>query len=551
MAVLQEVVRVLTIRSQTQGIDETTSSLNKLAGAEAQVAVQSDNVTKASISTTNALDRLQRSIDSEYRSQQSLSSAATVLSRARGQGIIDMNEEQRLLGLATSKYADLGHGAEVNAAQMLALTHVARSMTEQIAMGVNPVQALTAQISHLSFIMTSEGGLVGAFKSLGVLIAPFVPLLLGIGAAAGSVALIFAGMTTKINETAKTQVNFGEVFKATIQVAAEDIGKFFKPAVNNLAIWWKQFVDWISPTFKQVGDDIINVFSTAFNIVKDTWSLLPDAFASIFTKAMNGAIDIVQNSINGIIGPVNNLLSAAHLPTIANADLSGFKGKPSNADTQLGSIVSRDVASGMSADPLGQFFGQVSTKAQELAVADATDKMSKSMKAANDNVKLLKDGLKDLGGVTDIVAKSQKEMVNNALGSFANLSGAFSKLFQDNKALAASTAILQGLQGVAYAIGSGPPPWNLINAAAVGIQAAANVAQILATNQNSTSMPTGVGASSATPTASVGAASTPSSAINLTIRGSGNISIDDIAKQLQQSIADGGQSGLIKVIRAA
>lgn len=450
--------------------------------------------------------------------------------------------------IATSAHLAHGNAVGLNSMQVAELGHVTRSLFGSMSAGIPITRALGFELNRIVSIFTiGQGGVLGTFRALGGVLAPLAPVLLGIAAAAGGVVAIFAGMTTKINETAKTQVNFGEVFRATIQVIAGDIGKFFKPAVDKLGGWWQQFVDWITPTFKMVGNTIINVFSTAFNIVKDTWSLLPDAFASIFTKAMNGAIDIVQNGINGIIGPINDLLAKVNLPGIGKADLSGFKGKPSNADTKLGLVISRDAAAGMSADPLGQFFGQVSQQAQVLALSDAADKASKSMKAANDNAKLLRQGLKDVGGEADLVAKNHLAMVETALGAFGQLTGGLSQLFQNNKALAIANAVVNTAEGITKALAQGGV-FGYIAAAGVAASGAAQIATIASASPGSSTTPTVDSGSAAAATAP---AATPGTAINLTIRGSGAVDVDTLADQLAKSIADGGNQALVKVLRAA
>ncbi len=380
MGVVQEVIRYIFIRAKADGVDQTTASLKKLGEAEAQVTVKTTDVGKAALSTENALDRLRRSIDSEYRSQQSLAKATDVLQRSRVQGLITAAEEARLLELATTRHSGLAHGAGAATSQIMALTHVARSMTEQIAMGVPVTQALTAQFSHLSYIAGAPGGLMGAFRGLAALLAPMAVPLLAIGTAVAAIGVGFAALTTKINESAKTHVSFGNVVVATFQVAAGAIGKFFKPAIDQLGTWWKQFVDWLAPLFKNAVNGIIGTFVGAFNTIKDTWSLLPAAFASIFTKAMNGAIDIVQNGINGIIEPINGLLSAVNLPTLGKADLSGFKGTPSNADNDIAGIAGKDFGAAYGVDYAGQAFGAISDQAQKLALANlAAENSAKSL----------------------------------------------------------------------------------------------------------------------------------------------------------------------------
>ena len=74
-----------------------------------------------------------------------------------------------------------------------------------------------------------------------------------------------------------------------------------------------------------MGNAIINTFTTAFAIVKDTWSLLPEAFVSIFTKAMNAAISTVETGINTIIGRVGGAQNIAQLNAIKPTGIGDWR----------------------------------------------------------------------------------------------------------------------------------------------------------------------------------------------------------------------------------
>lgn len=467
----------------------------------------------------------------------------------------------------SSALREAGEAARLSGAQIGELGHITRSIVGTMMAGGGAMRAFSQEGNRIvSVFSIGEGGVGGTLKAIGSLLVGWLPVLAPIGAVVGTIALGFAALTTKINETAKTHVSFMNVVQATVEVAAGSIGKFFKPAIDQLGKWFGQFVDWIWPTLMKADNLIVGSFVFAFDAIRDTWKLLPGALGDLVIQGANGVIGAVEGMINTIItklddfiGQVNDLIKKVPeqfrggwqgLGTMSTVSFGRIANPFAGDAGKVGGMLGSDAKSAFGPDYEGAAVGAISAKAQQLALADATKKSGDAMKAANDNAKLLKGGLKDLGGVTDLVAKSQQNMVSSALGAFGNLSGALGKLFQDNKAFAVSTAILQGLQGVAYALGSSAPPWNFINAAAVGIEAAANVANILATTQNSTTMPsTGGGAGSAA--ASTAAAAVPSSTINLTVHGSGSIDVNDLADQLAKSIADGGNSNLIKVIKAA
>lgn len=160
---------------------------------------------------------------------------------------------------------------------------------------------------------------------------------------------------------------------------------------------------------------------------------------------------------------------------------------------------------------------------------------------------LLNEGKIDWETYGAAVVKVQANMVAGVAGLAGQLTGALGQIFEDNKAIAVAGAIVNGIESVSKTLATyGATPWGFAAAAIAGTTAALNVANILSTTKTSKSMPGTSGGGSA-----AAASAQMSSAINLTIRGSGNINVDDFADQLTQSIADGGNQNLVKVIRAA
>ncbi len=107
--------------------------------------------------------------------------------------------------LATTSGAmdKVSHSAGANTTSMQAMMHATRSMTEQLALGVSPAQALIGQLSHLSYVASQPGGITAAFeemkgKALGLVTAfPEVAIAVGIGAAAFAAYEIFADAKVK------------------------------------------------------------------------------------------------------------------------------------------------------------------------------------------------------------------------------------------------------------------------------------------------------------------------------------------------------------------
>jgi hypothetical protein len=147
----------------------------------------------------------------------------------------------------------------------------------------------------------------------------------------------------------------------------------------------------------------------------------------------------------------------------------------------------------------------------------------------------------------DQFGSAVQKTIAGAVGSFADLAGSalssLSQIFKENKAIAVASAVVNGIGSVAKTLETyGVTPWGLAAAGVAATTAAANVASILSTTEATKSMPGGVAAPAA-------AATPAGAALNITLRGSGSINIDELADQLAASVADGGQQPLINVIR--
>lgn len=430
----------------------------------------------------------------------------------------------------------------------------------QIASGGGILRPLIQQGSQVVGIYSGQGGVRAALSD----VAGIATKLLPVGVAAGVVAAGFAGLTYEINKTAKTQVNFGDVFMATVQVAAESIGTYFKPAIDQLGTWFGQFIDWLVPAFKGTVNAIINGFVFAFDAIKLTWSYLPKVIGDVTIQTAQNVINALTDMLNKsraqtmmflsttgtALGPIfggafsGAGLAVGGLPTFGAPKLDNpFAGYANEYGSQLGAA-----ATGFENDPAGGIFAAISDKAQKLELASqAADKLGGALKGANDNAKLLAGGLKDVGGVTDLVAASQQNLADTAFGAVGQLTGGLSQLFKDNKAFAIANAVVNTAEGVTKALAQGGI-FGFIGAAGVAAAGAAQIAAIASASPGSASAPS-VGAGSSTATQPQQQAS--GTAINLTIRGSGSVNVDTLADQLAQSIADGGNQNLVKIIRAA
>lgn len=110
MAINLNVIRNITVRGTTQGVDETTAKLNKLAGAQENVAQVSERSARSQLSVERALERIQRQFDASYRSAQQFAKVQSDLERARAQGLISQQRQAELLAMAATRYDQVTRG---------------------------------------------------------------------------------------------------------------------------------------------------------------------------------------------------------------------------------------------------------------------------------------------------------------------------------------------------------------------------------------------------------------------------------------------------------
>lgn len=166
----------------------------------------------------------------------------------------------------------------------------------------------------------------------------------------------------------------------------------------------------------------------------------------------------------------------------------------------------------------------------------------------------------EIGKAAEQMAQSYGDAANDVIGNLDALTTAIAgqgrEAFEIHKALSIAKAVVSGGEAIVHSYTAGTTIGGpIVGAIFAGIAAAATAAQVAAiastTYQSKTIKAPSAGGSGARAAGSGAAAAQSSPTINLTIRGSGSINIDDMVDQLTKGIADGGHQSLIKVIKAA
>lgn len=115
------------------------------------------------------------------------------------------------------------------------------------------------------------------------------------------------------------------------------------------------------------ANNLIGLFVGAYRAITGAFGLIPEAFAQIFTRAMNAAIDVVQSGINHIVGLLRQLPGLDDL----EVNLEGWKRDGGgDAVSNLLSTIQREFQAGFSRNyfaELGSLFAGVGDEASGAA----------------------------------------------------------------------------------------------------------------------------------------------------------------------------------------
>lgn len=185
MPAIEEVRRVVT-KYASEGAEKTVADLNAVAVAETNaakagetLAVVTDKSAKRQLSAANAVDRLRKTLDEEYRALQAVAKGQEILDRAVQQGTISQEEYAHTLDLLKTKYgvaqaandnfgAAAQNSARLSAHEMQNLGFQLNDVGTMLASGSSPFQVMATQGGQVYQILAgSQGGVVGSLKQLG------------------------------------------------------------------------------------------------------------------------------------------------------------------------------------------------------------------------------------------------------------------------------------------------------------------------------------------------------------------------------------------------
>lgn len=307
-----------------------------------------------------------------------------------------------------------------------------------LASGMNPAMVAMQQGSQIL-----QGGFMPAVRTLSDLVGGLVTKFWPVAVAVGAVSAAVAGLTYEINKTAEVQVGFFDVVQAGWSLLAEQIDNVLSPVWDAIVGGLQWVWDQLAPILKNIGNGIIAPFAFGVSAIGTLWSRLPAAIgdatittANIVVKGVEWSINKAAELLDGLISKANEGLGqfGVAIPTLGRVNFGGAANPYAGALGQLGSDLNQNNSDAYTTDYMGNMFGALSGRAQEIAQArQEMDALGGSTKAANDNAKqLATDGLAKVGefgkSVLSTLSSGFADMFKGLLRGTTSVTDALSQL---------------------------------------------------------------------------------------------------------------------------
>lgn len=308
MATTQEAIRRLSIQATVSGVDAATGQLEKLAGAQNDVAVASANTEKATLSLDGKFASIERRYVAQVRAQQDYEKVQRQVNAAVAQNPALQDRANTVLTAAKQKLDQVTGGANDNAKavglqryELINLGRQAQDVFVSLASGQNLwTVGIQQGTQALDIFSSSTGTVSGFFKQAGSWLTGF---LTAGRIAFGGVTALIVGSVAALNSylAAQQKVNFsllgsGRASGATagsINSIAQQGSSTFGLSVSEA----RELASTLASTGKIANDNILPIVKMGHDIAvafgtdaAGATKLLSDAFAD----PVKGADDLNQ-----------------------------------------------------------------------------------------------------------------------------------------------------------------------------------------------------------------------------------------------------------------
>lgn len=194
------VIRTITVKGESQGVEKLASDVNKLAAAQQNVAVVSEQASKRVLSVEEAYRKQSIKLDEAARSQANIARETKIANDAQQQGLITQQQHADRLNLISQRYAvatqqagKFANQTGLNRYELLNFSRQIHDIGVSLAGGQNPFVVLTQQGSQIADIFQATNGSVRGFATQAIgWLARFATSTAGVVTGVGAIGLALA-----------------------------------------------------------------------------------------------------------------------------------------------------------------------------------------------------------------------------------------------------------------------------------------------------------------------------------------------------------------------
>jgi hypothetical protein len=294
----------LVVQARTDGVDRVAVELKELSTAARGAENSVESLGREARSVTPHMRNMERALETQTRQMKAAQMAGLNMSR---------------------QFADVG---------------------VSLASGVSPIMVLIQQGPQIAdgFAVAGQAGVGfrGVIQSLYASLAPLLPLILGVTAAAAAIAAPFAigaqqinaanqdlidglGLTKDQLENVKNEgVTMGDVLTGTWVVTSKALTDAFGPEIEAVKGFFADLYQRIVDGAVSALKGVVGGFTGAAAAIRATWSIVPSALGDAAVSAANAVLRSIGGMVNNGILALNVLIAAANRAADAIPGVDAF-----------------------------------------------------------------------------------------------------------------------------------------------------------------------------------------------------------------------------------
>lgn len=335
-----------------------------------------------------------------------------------------------------------------------------------LASGMNPGIVVLQQGSQIL-----QGGFMPALRAMRDILGTVISKFSGLLAVVGAAAVLLQGLTNQINAVNGSNVTLMDTTTAVFESIASGVSTILMPAYEWFVSEWNKAVDQIFRDTAREVNLIIGAFTGAVEAIKAVWGQLPDAIGyvafemsrTVANAMVKMQLDVMEG-MNNLIGQINtavrsiggkNILPTFDLYSFAQQNYKLGENPYASAGDAVGNAGAAFNAA-MGKDYVGDWMVGIGKRAQEIAnTRGEVDGLGGAAKAANDNLKLLDQGLGDITHWTEAFGSAAKSAFSNlgtgiveAFRKGGDVAGNVLSMLMDKVGQFGETLLNNGLNGL-------------------------------------------------------------------------------------------------------